>query len=193
MKKGQSKVILGSLLALLAFLFFFQSVLCAETGETSGERLETSPSLPEFSLKPVDTLEPVPVDNQAFGAPAPQITPQFLPPGFGGGASFGDAAFKSTLAAAFALNVADYFLTREALKYQGREGNPMMKGIVTNPYLFAAVKIGASAVSVFLLDTIYKKSKVLGWVLTTAVNSAMTCVVLHNAGAVQQLKARAGL
>jgi hypothetical protein len=42
-----------------------------------------------------------------------------------------------------ALNIADYALTREALRYGGvAEGNPMMKNIVKNTYIFAAVKRG---------------------------------------------------
>ena len=54
-----------------------------------------------------------------------------------------DSIFTTTLLMTAALNIADYALTREALRYGGvAEGNPMMKNIVKNTYIFAAVKRG---------------------------------------------------
>lgn len=188
------RAILGGFFGFLAVFFLFQLSVLAETGEASADRFDTNLAVAEFSLSPVGTLAPVAVESEAFAAPAAQFNPQFLPPSMVGGNGFGDTAFKSSLAVGFALNVADYFLTRQALKYQGAaEANPLMKGIVKNPYLFAAVKVGASAVSIFLLDKIYKKNKVLGWVLSAAVNSALSYVVLHNYGVLKQVKANASL
>ncbi len=194
MNSKTRKAIFGGLLGFLGLFLLFQPSLLAETEEANADRFDTSLTVAEFSLSPVGTMTPSPVENEAFAAPAAQFNPQFVPPSVIGGAGFGDAAFKSSLAIGFALNVADYFLTREALKYQGTaEGNPMMKGIVKNPYLFAAVKVGASVVSVLLLNKIYQKNKILGWVLSAAVNSALSCVVLHNYGVLKQVKANASL
>jgi len=80
-----------------------------------------------------------------------------------------------------ALNAADYFLTKEALRYNGvQEGNSALKGIVKDPLVFAAVKLGSTALNVYLLSTVYKKNKTLGWILTTVTNSVLGYVVAHN-------------
>ena len=55
-----------------------------------------------------------------------------------------------------------------------------MKGLVKSPLLFAGVKLGVSAISIFLLDRIYQKNKTLGWIMTTITNSVMGYVVANN-------------
>jgi hypothetical protein len=92
-----------------------------------------------------------------------------------------DSIFTTTLLMNAALNTADYVLTRESLRYAGvAEGNPMMKNIAKDPYVFAAVKVGVSALNFYLMKNLYKKNRTLAWVLTTVTNFAMTYVVAHN-------------
>jgi hypothetical protein len=92
-----------------------------------------------------------------------------------------DSIFTTTLLMTIALNIADYALTIEALRYGGvAEGNPMMKNIVKNAYVFAAVKRGVSALNFYAMKKLYKKNRTLAWVLTTVTNCAMTYVVANN-------------
>jgi len=92
-----------------------------------------------------------------------------------------DSIFTTTLLMTIALNIADYALTKEALRYGGvAEGNPMMKNIVKNTYVFAAVKRGVCALNFYAMKELYKKNRTLAWVLTTVTNCAMTYVVANN-------------
>jgi hypothetical protein len=98
-----------------------------------------------------------------------------------GKSKFSDSIFTTTLLMTAALNIADYVLTRESLRYDGvAEGNPMMKNIVKDPYVFAAAKVGVCALNFYLMKHLYKKNRTLAWVLTTATNFAMTYVVANN-------------
>jgi len=97
--------------------------------------------------------------------------------------------FKASLVLTVALNLGDYFSTREALRYPNLvEANPALVNITKNPYVFAGVKIVACALSVYLLDRTYKKSKILGWVMSAAVNSLLTYAVVNNLRAIQLAK-----
>ncbi len=97
------------------------------------------------------------------------------------GSAFGDTMFSANLLAMIALNVGDFVSTTEALKYPGlAEGNPMMKPFVKNPYTFAAVKIGLTALSYVSLKGLYKKNKALGWIAATAANVFLGYVVSNN-------------
>ena len=95
--------------------------------------------------------------------------------------------FDATLVTHALLNVADYFSTREALKYPGlREGNPLMQPFVKNDLAFAAVKIGLTTGNHFLLKNIYKKNKTLGWVVSITSNLLLSYVVAHNMELINQ-------
>jgi len=97
--------------------------------------------------------------------------------------------FTASLGLTVALNLGDYFTTREALRYPNLvEANPALVNITKNPLLFAGVKIVASALSLYLLDQIYKRSKPLGWVMSVAVNSLLTYAVINNYRAIQLAK-----
>ena len=66
-----------------------------------------------------------------------------------------------------ALNIVDYYSTQEGLKYNYlKEGNPIMKPFVKNPYLFAIVKIGLTAFSCHIMQKLHKKDKKLAWMLS---------------------------
>ncbi len=105
--------------------------------------------------------------------------------------SAGDRLFDVSLYSLAALNVADYFSTREALKYPNlREANPLLKNIVKSPVAFAAVKIGISAASYCALKGLYKKSKALAWVVSMASNFAMSYVVSNNMRLIDRVKGK---
>jgi hypothetical protein len=89
--------------------------------------------------------------------------------------------FTSSLITFTALNVADYFSTREALKYPGlEEGNPLMKPFVKNPYAFAAVKLSISTLSYYSMKSLFKKNKRMAWVMSLASNLALSYIVANN-------------
>lgn len=97
--------------------------------------------------------------------------------------------FDATLIAHAALNIADYFSTREALKYPGlQEGNPLMKPFVKNDLLFAAVKIGITTGNHFLLKNIYKKNKTLGWIISLTSSFLLSYVVVHNYNLIEKAR-----
>lgn len=97
--------------------------------------------------------------------------------------------FDATLVAHAALNIADYFSTREALKYPGlQEGNPLLKPFVKNDFAFAALKIGLTTGNHFLLKSLYKKNKTLGWIVSLTSNFLLSYVVVHNFERIEQAR-----
>lgn len=93
----------------------------------------------------------------------------------------GKALFTTTLVTMTALNIADYFSTKAALKQTGlKEGNPLMKPFVKNAAVFAAVKAGTTILSVWGLKKLYKRDKTTAWVLSTASNFLLSYVVANN-------------
>jgi len=182
MKQISRQPISRAILGLLIVLCLVPLCLAAQTGKDSESAKSESGFEPQpFTLTQMSTLPAAKIEDPAYAEAAQAFIPQPPPLDFIGRGSFGDTAFKSSLALNLALNVADFFSTREALSHQGVvEGNPFMKGLVKNPLLFAGVKLGASALSIFLLDRIYKKSKTLGWIMTTITNSVLGYVVANN-------------
>jgi hypothetical protein len=105
--------------------------------------------------------------------------------------SFGDGLFEASAITLVALNVADYFSTREALRYPGlREGNPLLKNVVGDPAKFAAVKIGFAAASYLTLKSLYKKNRALAWVASTVSNFALSYVVANNIRLINAARSR---
>jgi hypothetical protein len=103
--------------------------------------------------------------------------------------TFGNSLFTSSLITLTALNVADFFTTRQALKLPGlTEGNPFMKPFVKSTLLFTGVKLGITALDLLFLKKVYKKNKVLGWALSLAANFAMSYVVSNNMRLIQQAR-----
>ena len=182
MNKISRRPIPVAILGLLVVLCLVPLCLAAQTGKDSeNARTENSFEPQLFTLKQMDSQPAARFEDPAYAEAAPAFIPQ--PPSMDiiGRGTFGDAAFKSTLALNLALNVADFFSTRAALIHDGViEANPFMKGLVKSPLLFAGVKLGASALSIFLLDHIYKKNKTLGWIMTTITNSVLGYVVTNN-------------
>jgi hypothetical protein len=96
-------------------------------------------------------------------------------------AATGDVLFKINLATMIALNLADYFSTNACLNHGGfQEGNPLMKPFTASPVLFAAAKIGTTALSYFAWTALYKKSKPLAWAASFVSNLALSYIVSNN-------------
>ena len=126
--------------------------------------------------------------------PAPKINfdPQREFGGFFRGEKLESALFTSSLVAMTALNVADYLSTRQALKFSGlQEGNPLMKPFVKNPALFAAVKAGTTALSVWGINKMFRKgNRTTAWALTMASNFILSYVVSNNMRLIQKASLR---
>jgi len=108
-------------------------------------------------------------------------------------AKFENAVFNVNLAYMAALNVADYFTTREALKYEELvEANPIMRPFVGNDLAFAAVKAGLAAGSYFLLKGLYKKNRPLAWAASLVANVALSYVVVNNLRMIDSVQPQPG-
>jgi len=129
--------------------------------------------------------------EEAVPAPSPYLTIPAGVPGFKPDLKNGKALFDANLVLMVGLNVADYFSTREALKYPGlAETNPLMKPFVKNPAVFAAVKFGTTALSYWSMKVIFKRNKTVAWIMTTASNALLSYVVANNLRLVQGARAR---
>lgn len=94
---------------------------------------------------------------------------------------FGDTIFNASMFSFAALNFADYFTTREALKNSAvREVNPLLQNIVKDPAQHALVKLGITALSYWNMKSLYKKNKPLAWLFSIASNALMYYVVSNN-------------
>ncbi len=104
---------------------------------------------------------------------------------------FESSLFEASLIANLALNAADYFSTREALKYDGlKEGNPLMKPFVKNDLTFAAVKIGMTMTNYFVMKKLFKRNKTLAWITSIVSNIALSYVVSNNMSHIYEARNR---
>jgi hypothetical protein len=104
---------------------------------------------------------------------------------------FEKSLFEASLIANVILNAADYFSTREALKYDGlQEGNPFMKPFVKDDMTFAAVKIGLTVSNYFVMKKLFKRNKTLGWIVSIASNLALSYVVSTNMNHIYEARNR---
>jgi Domain of unknown function (DUF5658) len=139
---------------------------------------------PAFIL--METLVP-----ESSPALSPQLAIPPRMPSFPPVVRSGKALFDANLVLMVGLNVADYFSTREALKYPGlTESNPLMKPFVKSPAAFAAVKFGTTALTYWSMKTIFKRNRTVAWVMTTASNVLLSYVVANNMRLVQGARAR---
>ncbi|MCK4814681.1 hypothetical protein KA005_02835 [bacterium] len=141
---------------------------------------DNNPSTVEYDSLQINTPMVAP-QIQSYNNPVFFFTPKK--------STFGDSLFTSSLITLTALNVADFFTTRQALKLPGlTEGNPFMKPFVKSTLLFTGVKLGITALDLLFLKKVYKKNKVLGWALSLAANFAMSYVVSNNMRLIQQAR-----
>jgi len=179
------------LIALAAFVISAGSLAAGEPASEVLVVTALGPSaahdfLPFPDAAPVELLveEPVP-------APSPQLTFPRAIPVFKPVAKSGKALFDANLVLMVGLNVADYFSTREALKYPGlTETNPLMKPFVKSPAAFAAIKLGTTALSYLSMKAIFKRNRTVAWIMTTASNALLSYVVANNMRLIQGARAR---
>ncbi len=102
-----------------------------------------------------------------------------------------NSLYTTSLIALTALNVADYFSTLKALKYEGlKEANPLMKPFTKNTYLFTAVKLGLTAYNFHYMKNLHRKNKRLAWAVSLIANFAMTYIVANNIRMIQEAQRR---
>ena len=151
---------------------------------------------PTAFILPDPLPEPAPLAAEILAAESlPALSPQLaLPPripSFGPIVRPGKALFDANLVLMVGLNVADYFSTREALKYPGlTEINPLMKPFVKSPAAFAAIKLGTTALSYVSMKVLFKRNRTIAWIMTTASNALLSYVVANNFRQIQMARAR---
>jgi hypothetical protein len=161
--------------------------------EPSSETLVTTAlgPAPLFALTAPPALAPqapafegfVIPETSNFQVPRPLPSPRMS-------SNAGKALFDANLVLMVGLNVADYFSTKEALKYPGlEETNPLMKPFVKSPTAFAAIKIGTTALSYWSMKSLFKKNRTMAWIMTTASNALLSYVVVNNMRLVQRARA----
>jgi hypothetical protein len=84
-----------------------------------------------------------------------------------------------------ALQIMDVVSTTRALNAGLSEGNAAMRGVVERPLAVAAVKAGATAATVFLVNRMARKNRAAAILTMVAINSAYSVVVVRNFQAVR--------
>ncbi len=167
-----------------------------EASEAIWEVLVPTGLQPSAFVLPDPIPEPALVSMEILAAePALSLSPQMaVPPRiptFGPTLRPGKALFDANLVLMVGLNVADYFSTRQALKYPGlTETNPLMKPFIKSPAAFAAFKFGTTALSYLSMKVIFKRNRTAAWVMTTASNVLLSYVVANNFRLIQGARAR---
>lgn len=197
MKKGQTKKTLKTIfVATMAAAFIFSSPMIAgensSTEQSKGKALIMSLKyvpISESSLINTEISTPARVFSLSSKPltlyPISPQTPKF---------SFepkkqGQGGFIAAVAATVVLHAADYLTTRHALQYSNlEEANPFMKKIVSSPLLFAGVKLGVAGLQTLLLKGLFKKNKTLAWVVGTAMNVALSAVVVNNLSKIRKIR-----
>jgi hypothetical protein len=205
MKKGQTKKTLVTIIAAaVAAVFIFTSPLNAGENPSFAQprgraiilNLEYTP-ISESSL--INTE--VSTSARDFYTSSKQLTfkpisPQTFKPFSAQNSRFtfepkrqSQGGFIAVVACTVVLHAADYFTTRHALQYSRlQEGNPFMKKIVSDPLLFAGVKLGVAGLQSLLLKGLFKKNKALAWVVGTVMNVALSAVVANNFSKIKKIR-----
>jgi len=192
-------------------LFVWGFIMCsAFPGSTAEKKLENEPSLLQVdtfkfesipfrlaiteqkykNINPLFTLTNNPLHTPSQNFPSQQknkeLPSQILKEEPKKSKRTENSLFTASLLTLTALNIADYVSTVKALQLPGlKEGNPIMRPFTKNILLFSAVKIGLTALDFYLLKNIYKKNKLLGWVLSISGNLAMSYIVSNNIHKIQ--------
>ena len=86
------------------------------------------------------------------------------------------------------LQAFDFYSTRRALAQGGQEANPVMKGIVGNPFAFAAVKGVMTVAPMMIANRMWRTNRVGAIVTMVVANGAMAAVAANNARVLQRLR-----
>lgn len=169
---------LKNILVTVLLLILAVSVGADEIGKASLTVLSVEDSTPTHSAPQSISFRP------SFTPRSFSITPHNRQ-------SISDIAFTTSLISLTALNIADYFSTRRALKFPGlSEGHPFMAPFVKNELLLTGFKFGITALDYFLIRKIYKENKALGWVISAAANVVMGFIVSNNMRLINQARAK---
>ena len=87
---------------------------------------------------------------------------------------------RSLIVSFGALQMLDAHATMKALDAGGREANPTMGAIASNPTALFAVKAGTAAATAYLVERLSKKHPKRAVVLMAVLNSAYVAIVAHN-------------
>jgi hypothetical protein len=179
---------------LIALAVFVIAAGSLAAGEPASEVLVVTALKPAAAVIPFSLPEAAPVKllfEEPVPAPAPYLYIPHSLPIFKPAPKSGKAMFDANLVLMVGLNIADYISTCEALKYPGlTETNPLMKPFVKCPAAFAAIKLGTTALSYLSMRAIFKRNKTVAWVMTTATNVLLSCVVANNMRLIQGARAR---
>lgn len=182
-----SKLYLRAVIALaLAGFFVSPALLTAAAGPADEQIVVTA--VPENQLNlgtftgTLIGLSPVMFNPQASARPSLGTTAGFWK-------TTENSLFITSLVSFAGLNVADYFLTREALKYPGAgETNPLLSPIVHNAALFALVKAGYIALNTVGGLSFHENDKPMAWAVSVATNLLAALAVSHNVSQIHKLK-----
>jgi hypothetical protein len=95
--------------------------------------------------------------------------------------------YTSSLITLTCLNIADYYTTVKALKYENlKETNLLMRPFAKNTLLYTTVKVGLTAYNYYFLKNLYKKDKTLAWAVSLVANFALSYVVANNLKNIQE-------
>jgi hypothetical protein len=79
------------------------------------------------------------------------------------------------------MQLLDVHSTTRALNAGSTEGNALMSGVAGSPMALMAVKAGATAATIYLIEkTVRKRSRVAAIVAMVGVDSAYALIVAHN-------------
>lgn len=102
-----------------------------------------------------------------------------------------NSLYTTSLITLTALNVADYFSTLKALKYEGlKEANPLMRPFTKSTFLFTAVKLGLTAYNLHYMKNLHQKNKRLAWAVSLIANFALTYIVVNNFSMIHEAQRR---
>jgi hypothetical protein len=83
----------------------------------------------------------------------------------------------------------DAYSTMSALKAGGREANPLMKTVVSNPLLFIGVKAAITTTSIMAAERMWRNHNRMGAVVVMAIsNGVMAAVAAHNSSVLKGLR-----
>lgn len=103
--------------------------------------------------------------------------------------NLGKVLYASSLISVLALNIADYFSTKEAMKHERlAEINPLVKAYSKNSVLHVTVKLGWTIGNYYLMKKLFKKNKKMAWVVSAISNLVMSYIVANNFRLIRKVK-----
>jgi len=96
--------------------------------------------------------------------------------------------FLPLYASVAVMQALDVHSTMQVLNRGGGEGNPMLRGIVSNRPLFIAAKSAVAASTIYAASRIAKRSRIGAIVTIVGLNSVYAMVAAHNYKLAKQLR-----